>query len=123
MIALKKEFSFSPVEFYKFQLYQLINVPIPVLNETNITVLAYVHVYKEEASYKIIKDRILTSINSCYNYFSTLKNMGYLIKEDGDKSYYLNPQMHIEDNDYLYIIKVGKDESNSTVNHPYYEES
>ncbi len=119
MKVYKKEYSLSPVEFIKLQLYFLINVPVPILNETDITVLAYVHVYKEQARDKIFRDRILTSINSCYNYFSKLKSMNYLEKKED--YFVLNPQMVIEDENFVQIFDIKKDESKSNVNHPYYQ--
>ena len=42
---LFKEFVLPPIEFIKYQLNFIINVPIYVLNDTNLTVLAYVYMY------------------------------------------------------------------------------
>lgn len=118
-MILKKEYKLSPVEFIKFQLNMSINVPEPVLNETDITVLSYIYLYGAEAKNEIFKHKILTSMNSCYNYFSRLKNMGYLVKlEEG---YFLNPEIIIVNDSFIMACSVSLNSADNTVFHPYYK--
>jgi hypothetical protein len=117
---LFKEYHLPPIEFVKFQLNQSINFPIPLLNDTIITILAYVYYYGPSAKDKIVGDRILTSKNSCINYISTLIAQGYLVRND-DKTVSLNPKLLILDSDYMQINLVKLDTSKNEVYHPYYK--
>lgn len=119
VLKFRRTYTLSPVEFIKFQLNQAINFPIPNLNETDITILAYIYLYKLDAKDKIVKDRILTSITSCHNYFVKLKHMQYILKTE--EGYVLNPQLKIIDESFIQINDVNLDLSNSNVNHPYFK--
>ncbi len=127
MEKYKREYSLSPIEFIKYQLNQSINFPEPVLNETDITILAYVHAYSGQAKGQILKDRILTSPNSFVNYISKLKNMGYLLKTDekvnprNPKPPQLNPNLLIVGESFIQVTIVKLDPSNAQVYHPYYQ--
>ena len=114
-----RRYSLSPIEFYKFQLNQSINWPFQNLNETDITILAYIHLYKENAKRQIVSDRILTSMSSCHNYFGKLKQMEYIVKI-GDE-YSLNPAIAIISEDFIQVLEVKLDKENSKVNHPYFQ--
>lgn len=116
---LFKEYRLPPIEFIKFQLNQAINVPIPLLNETNLTILAYVYYYGPEAKKKIVEERILSSTNSCINYFGTLIAQGYLIRDETEVK--LNPKILIQDADYIQINVVKLDNTKYEVYHPYYK--
>ena len=114
-----REYHLPPIEFIKFQLNQSINVPVPLLNETNLTILAYVYYYGPDAKKKIVEERILSSSNSCINYFGTLVAQQYLIREDGEIK--LNPKILILDADYIQVNMVKLDSSKYEVYHPYYK--
>lgn len=118
---LVKEYHLPPIEFVKFQLNQSINFPIPLLNDTIITILAYVHYHGPDAKKKIVEDRILTSTNSCINYISTLIHQGYLHRLDDKKTVILNPKILILDSDYIQVNVVKLDETKNEVYHPYYK--
>lgn len=115
----KRTYLLPKIEFIKFQLNQSINVPILVLNDTNLTIMAYIHEYGAEAKHKIIQERILTSVNSCVNYFSQLKALGYIIQEG--KTYKLNPKLYICPTDFTQISQVQIDTSKNEVYHVYYK--
>lgn len=116
---LMREYRLPPIEFVKFQLYQAINFPIPVLNETNITILAYIYYYGPEAKRKIVEDRILTSNNSCVNYIGTLITQNYLQRVNGEVI--LNPKILIQNEDFIQVNVVRIDTSKDEVYHPYYK--
>lgn len=119
---LFKEFVLPPIEFIKYQLNFIINVPIYVLNDTNLTVLAYVYMYGSKAKNKIVSDRILMSFNSCVNYMSTLKRQGYLIADPENKTgFVLNPKLKILDEDYTQLIIVRKDQTTNEVYHRHFK--
>ncbi|MBK8156848.1 MAG: hypothetical protein IPK55_13095 [Streptococcus sp.] len=71
----------SKTEFIKFQLDQTINHSTNLLNQTEITVLAYVYTHGVNAAQELLNDRILTNSTSIINYISRLTRAGYLIKE------------------------------------------
>lgn len=116
---LKKEYHLPPIEFVKFQLNNIINFPIPVLNDTNITILAYIYYHGPDAKRKIVEDRILTSNNSCINYIGTLTAQRYLIRTDNGVE--LNPRLFIQDADYIQVNVVKIDTTSNEVYHPYYK--
>lgn len=127
MEKFKREYSLSPIEFVKYQLNQSINFPEPVLNETDITILAYVYAYGGGAKKQILKDRILTSPNSFVNYISKLKNMNYILRVDekvnprNPRPPQLNPNLIILKESYIQINIIKLDPSNAEVFHPYYQ--
>ena len=114
----KREYILPKIEFYKYQLNRSINCPVPVLNDTDITILAYIYVYGDKTTDMIIRDRILTSRNSCVNYIVKLKKMGYAEKIDTLK---LNPYLKISDEDFVEIVKVIVTDEKK-VYHPYFRE-
>lgn len=109
------------VEFYKFQLNFAINVPMYVLNDTYITVLAYVAIFgnSKDAKMKIIEKQILTSMNSCANYFSQLTALGYLTKVDN--GYILNEKIKLVESDFNLILIIRNDLTNDGGYHPYHK--
>ena len=117
---LKREYVLPPIEHIKFQLNQSINVPMPVLNDTNLTVLAYVHFYKGEAKKMLVSDRIISTTNSANNYFSTLRSMGYIQGYDNEGNLQLNPKILIMDEDYIQVTIVRRDNTKHEVYHPYF---
>ena len=123
----QREFKLSPVEFVKFQLYNSINLPIPILNETDITVLAYIHLYGNDSKKKIVDHRIFTSVSSFTNYVSRLRSMGYIEADPTKgrskerKPLRLNPNLVIVPNDHILLSKVHLDTNSDKVNHPYYK--
>ena len=117
--VFKRTYCLPKIEFIKFQLNQSINVPILVLNDTNLTILAYIYVYGKDAKSMIVGHRILTNVNSCVNYFSQLKAQGYIIQED--KVYYLNPKIYICTENYTQITQVEIDHTKNEVYHVYYK--
>lgn len=119
MEKIIRRYFLSPVEFIKFQLTQAINWPYQNLNETDITILAYIYLYSSKSKSQIVADRILTSMSSCHNYFVKLKQMEYIVKtKDG---YILNPKIVILSEDFLLISEVKVDKDNNKVNHPYFQ--
>ena len=126
MEKLVKKLTLSPVEFVKFQLNQAINVPVKMLNDTDITVLAYVQVYGKQAKYKCLKEQVLTAENSFINYISKLRGMGYIQKSKpkGDPlagTPMLNPDILILDQDFILVTIISKDPENVKVYHPYHK--
>jgi hypothetical protein len=126
MEKLVKKLSLSPIEFAKFQLNQAINVPLKVLNDTDITVLAYVHVYGNNAKHKCLREQILTAENSFINYISKLRGAGYIEKAlpkgvKGERNLKLNPSLLILDEDFMLVTIVSKDPNNVKVYNPYHK--
>jgi len=127
MIKLKQELSLSPIEFIKFQLNQAINTPASVLNDTDITILAYVYLYGKDAKITCLKHQILTSSNSFINYISKLKNLGYLERQEGKINPRnpippkLNKNIQISDNSFILVSIIHKDDQNVKVYHPYHK--
>lgn len=120
----QREFNLSPVEFIKFQLYNAINLPNPILNESDITVLAYIHVYGAEAKKKIVEHRIFTNINSFSNYVTRLRSMGYIdsTEEGRRKLLRLNPDIVLVKESYILISNINLDKTSTKVVHPYFKE-
>jgi hypothetical protein len=114
----KREYKLPKIEFYKYQLNRSINCPEPVLNETDITILAYIYVYGNRTTDMIIRDRILTSRNSCVNYIVKLKKLNYAVKDPDLK---LNPNLQISDTDYIEVVTIHKTDEEK-VYHPYYRQ-
>lgn len=105
----QKTYRLPIVEFYKFQLNISINLPVHVLNDTDVTILAYVVVYGEEAKRKIVEDRILTSPFGCLNYLRTLCDMNYLVKEvhkGRAATYKINPKILLINEPFKMILSV-----------------
>jgi hypothetical protein len=126
MEKLVKKLTLSPIEFVKFQLNQVINVPVKMLNDTDITVLAYVHVYGKQSKYKCLKEQVLTAENSFINYISKLRGMGYIQKSKpkGDPLAgvpMLNPDILILNEDFILMTVITKDPDNVKVYHPYHK--
>ena len=130
MKKLFKEYKLSKIEFIKFQLHGIINHSIPILNATELLTLAYIHVYNVDAPQKLLEDRIFTNSNSVTNYISKLTRSGYVMKETdeeskgvGKKPYssiYLNPNIKIEEEDFIQVLSVKVDDTSQVVHHPYY---
>lgn len=130
MKKLFKEYKLSKIEFIKFQLHGIINHSIPVLNDTELLTLAYIHLYNIEAPRKLLEDRIFTNSNSITNYISKLTRFGYVLKEKdeeskgvGKKPYgkiFLNPQINLEEEDFIQVLHIKLDETSEVVHHPYY---
>lgn len=124
----QREFKLSPIEFVKFQLYNSINLPTPLLNETDVTVLAYIYLYGNAAKKKIIDHRILTNVNSFTNYVSRLRSMDYIEPDNvkgrskDRKPLKLNPNIIIVNESHVQITKIELDNTSSKVNHPYYKD-
>lgn len=123
----QREFNLSPIEFVKFQLYNSINLPSPILNETDVTVLAYIHLYGNEAKKKIVEHRIFTNVNSFTNYVSRLRAMGYVEPDPTQgrskerKPLRLNPDIILVDHSHILLSKINLDPSSNKVNHPYFK--
>lgn len=116
-LVFKREYSLGKVEFIKYQLNQSINVPEPTLNETYLTVLAYIYVYKEQAKDRLLQDKILTSMNSIVNYIGFLKKLSYI----DPVTKLLNPKIMLAESDFVIINTVKLDTTNEKVYHPYYK--
>jgi hypothetical protein len=126
MEKLVKNLSLSPIEFVKFQLNQAINVPVKFLNDTDITVLAYVHVYGKNAKVKCLKEQILTAENSFINYISKLRGMGFIQKSAPKHTPnagipLLNPDLLILNEDFILVTVIKKDPNNAKVYNPYHK--
>lgn len=120
---LKRTYTLSPIEFYRFQLDQIINSKYDILNSTQITILAYIKVYGLKASDMILKDRILTSYNSVKNYFTWLNSKGYIFKEQGEKkntyiNIGVNPKIKLEDSDFVQLTEIKLNAESEEVYHP-----
>lgn len=130
MEKVLRTFSLSKIEFIKYQLDKIINHSINKLNQTEITVIAYVYIYGVDAQQKLLDDRILTNINSVINYIARLTKSGFLIKEregaekkPGKKAYTsltINPQIEIYDTDFIEVSMVKLDNDSDLVYHPYF---
>ena len=122
----QREFNLSPIEFIKFQLYNSINLPSPILNETDVTVLAYIHLYGNNAKKKIVEHRIFTNVNSFTNYVSRLRSMEYVEPDPTQgrskerKPLRLNPNIVILDHSHILVTKINLDPTSDKVNHPYF---
>lgn len=122
--VIKKQYILSPLEFYKYQLEQTINYKHRVLNDTDLLVLAYIHVYGKEFGKELLKDRILTHANSVTNYLGNLVKSGFAIKiyDESDESkrkaftdVKVNPQITILDDSFVQITQIIKDETSEEV--------
>lgn len=122
----QREFNLSPIEFIKFQLYNSINLPRPVLNESDVTVLAYIHLYGNDAKRKIVEHRIFTNVNSFTNYVSRLRSMGYVEPDPTQgrskdrQPLKLNPDIILVDTSHVLLTKINLDKNSNQVNHPYF---
>lgn len=133
MEKVLRTFNLSKIEFIKYQLDKIINHSINILNQTEITVLAYVYIYGVSAQQKLLEDRILTNVNSVINYIARLTKSGFLIKEreeteelekkPGKKAYTsltLNSKIEIYDTDFIEVSMVKLDNNSDTVYHPHF---
>lgn len=118
MQIFKREYNLPTLEFVKYQLNRSINVPVPSLNDTDITVLAYVYVYGDDTHDKIIEHRILTSRNSCVNYIVKFKRMGYVIKDE--QGLRLQPNLKIT-NEPFTEVSIVKPTDEERVFHPFFQ--
>jgi len=128
MKKFKRDYRLSKTEFIKFQLDQTINHSTNLLNQTEITVLAYVYIHGVNAAQELLKDRILTNSTSIINYISRLTRAGYLIKEPkleadhrGKKGYSdisINPDIVISEDGFIQVSVVTLDPDSDQVYHP-----
>lgn len=116
---LKREYSLSRIESIKWQLNTAINRPLPVLNDTQLIVLSYIHVYGADTKKKLVDHRIVTNPNSGANYISMLIKYGYAKREDGELL--INPNLKVVEGDFMELNIIKSDEKNFDVEHPYYK--
>jgi hypothetical protein len=116
---LKREYSLSRIESIKWQLNTAINRPLQVLNDTQLIVLTYIHVYGMDTKKKLVDHRIVTNPNSGANYISMLVKYGYATREDGKLG--INPNLKIVEGDFIELNVIKSDEKNLDVEHPYYK--
>lgn len=119
MVKTKREYDLSPVEFYKFQLNQIINHTVQVVTTTDITLVAYLHVYGESFQDQLLQDRIFINPISIKNAISKLVKLGFLVKEN--KQIKINPAIILVEEDFVQINIVRKDPSKTEVYHKYYK--
>lgn len=127
MKKVAREYNLPKIEFVKFQLESAINHTHKLLNDTEITILAYVYHYGKDAKNRIHQDRILTNENSVKNYIARLTVNGYIIKEPaiesshrGNKGYsnlLLNPNLKILDEDFIQVAIVKLNNSDTVYHH------
>lgn len=128
MKKLYRSYKLPKIEFIKCQLDQIINFEQTILNQTEITVLAYVYCFGIDAKDKLFQDRILTNAGSVPNYISRLTRLGYLVKEEnseathrGKKGYsdiYINPDFKILDENFIQVSVIEIDPDSDMVYHP-----
>jgi len=126
--VLKRSYTLSSIEFYKFQLNQIINSKVNQLNDTDLTILAYIHIFGKNSTEVILRDRILTNLNSVRNYISRLTKRGYLHKvyeDDPSKKHsytdiILNPKIKLLSQNYVQVSVVQLDPESDEVYHVNY---
>lgn len=130
MKKFKRDYKLPKIEFIKFQLDQTINHSQKLLNDTELTILSYVHCYGMNCKDRLFNDRILTNVNSIINYLSKLTIRGYIVKEvasdaphRGKKGYSdisLNPNLQITEEDFIQVSVVQLDPDSDEVYHPHF---
>lgn len=118
MIAVKREHTLSPVEFYRCQLEEIINFPVRKLTHTDVTLMAYVKVFKDDYLNRLMEDRIFTNPASIKNTVSKLTKSKVLFKDNG---LHLNPKIALQDEDFVQMTVYKRDESKQEVYHKYYQ--
>lgn len=111
----KREFDVSPVEFYRIQL----SLIIPNLNNTKLTVLAYIaHYGYKEARKKIIQDGIVTSQYSLHNFISEMRTKGIIMGYKDDVN--LHEDIFLCKENHVTIFQLTKNENKDEVGHKYF---
>lgn len=123
MQKIKREYKLSPIEFYRFQLNNIINGGLPTLSQTDITILAYIYIHGIDSQHLLLTDRIFTHPKSVTNAISSLIQRGYIIKtqiEKGRNTLTLNPNIKLLSEDFIQISIVTLDPNSEEVYHKYY---
>lgn len=113
---LQFNYEVGEVEFYRMQLGFI----LPKLNNTMLTMLAYVKVYGEKAKDKLIADGIITSNNTFYTYKCALNKEGYLIDYKVNEGIKL---MEFSEEPVLVFNYIKTNSSKNEVEYKYYRAS
>ena len=117
MKTVKRENSYSPAEFYRRQLEEIINFKNRILTESDVTLMAYLKVHEYNYSSALLKDRIFTNASSIKNTVAKLTKLGFLVKDDGLK---INPKIKLQEEDFVLISIYKVDTTQEEVYHKYY---
>ena len=115
---LKKEEIISPVEFYKRQLEEILSNQDNI-NDTKLYLLSYIKVYGQEYKKEVLASRICTSMDSINNYESVLRS--YNLIQGYWPDTVINPEIKLQNSDYIYITYVKMDQSLNDVKHKIYK--
>ena len=118
MKVVKRSYELSPVEFYRYQLEEIINFKYKRLTHTDITLMAYLKVFDKDYENSLMRDRIFTNPLSIKNTVSKLKKAGYLIKGD---ALTLNPKISLQNEDFVQVTTFTRNDSLTEVFHKYYQ--
>lgn len=114
--VFSRNFTVGPVEFYRIQLGFI----IPTLNNTKLTILAYIaHYGYKIGRIKILDDKILTSKNSLYNFISDLRTEG--IVEGYGNDVKLVEGIKLCDEDNVTILTLKKNPELDEVGHKFFK--
>lgn len=93
-MIIKKEFKQDKISCTELQLNLLFNYPQRQLNDTEVRILAYIHVYQSEAELKLLEDKVMLTQQSLNNYFSSLRKKKLLTGFKQNKPTKLIPQLN-----------------------------
>lgn len=103
MVRLSKKLTLNKVELIEFQ----IRAALPKLkNQTEVRVLAYVHVYGKQAKVKMMLDELFKSKNSMENYISNLRKSNLIIGLGDDLTVNSKITLFLEDLHYSFEIQL-----------------
>jgi hypothetical protein len=115
--VFRRTFEVGPVEFYRIQLGFI----LPGLNNTLLTVLAFLyHHGAEEAQKRILNRKIFTSRKSYDNVITQLRKDGLLLGFHPDIRLHADIKLCDQDNVTLLVLK--RDETKDAIGHRYYQE-
>ncbi len=112
----QRNFTVNPVEFYRIQLGFI----IPTINNTKLTILAYIACYGyKEGKKRILEDGIVTTPNSLYNFVSQMRTQGLLVGYKDDIQ--LVEEIKLCDENHVTLLTLIKDETKNEIGHRYFK--
>ncbi len=112
----RRDFSVSPVEFYRIQLGFI----IPNINNTKLTILAYIANYGYvEGRIKLLQDEIVTSKSSLHNFISEMRTQGFIVGYGEDVK--LVEDIVLCDDSHITLLTLSKDETKDEIGHRYFK--